>query len=206
MTPRLWPNFAAVLLLALLAPREAAAQSLEKLHKEWPFQSKKGEAKIEIDRTRDGRIILSILAPPCEACASFEEETSALEKVLKELPGIGLDPRKISMITKGVDEPEARVAVADAALRSKLWLSCIRQSYCPANQTLVNLLNETNAFAPIYKVMEKYGLKGQVASAEKVSLQRANQIDGVTIPPGVSKTTKVPINGQLEILLAPGFK
>jgi hypothetical protein len=118
------------------------------------------------------------------------------------LPALGFDPHQVVRITTGVDEPEVRRTVAEAALRSKAWTACSRtpSSYSP-NQTLVNLLNETAAFRPFNEVLREYGLALRVTSAEKVSVVRANTLKDLTIPPGVKPTTRVPVNGNLELTI-----
>jgi len=172
--------------------------------KVWKFPLQHGEASIQLDRDAANHLVLGILGPPCDACASLAEIAAALKQVLRALPALGFDPHQVTRIITGVDEPEARLAVAEAALRSKSWTACSHTSAsCAPNQTLVNLLNETAAFQPFNEVLDDYDLTLHVASAEKVSVVRASTIPGVVLPPGIRRSTKVPINGSLELTIEP---
>jgi hypothetical protein len=174
--------------------------------KVWKFQFQRGEASIQLDHGPGNHLVLvlGILGPPCDACASLSEITAALKQVLQALPALGFDPHQVSMISTAIDEPEIRRTVAEAALRSKAWTACSRTpSSCSPNQTLVNLLNETAAFRPLSEVLHEYGLTLRVSSAEKVSVVRASTVKGLTLPPGTKATTKVPINGSLELAVEP---
>jgi hypothetical protein len=166
----------------------------------WKFPFQRGEASIQLDHGPGNRLALGILGPPCDACASLPEVTAALKQVLHALPALGFDPHQVSIISTAIDEPEVRRTVAEAALRSKAWTACSRTpSSCSPNQTLVNMLNETAAFRPFNEVLHEYGLTLRVTSAEKVTVVRASTLKGLTLPPGTRPTTKVPINGSLEL-------
>lgn len=166
----------------------------------WKFPFQRGEASIQLDHGPGNHLVLGILGPPCDACATLPEITAALKQVMQALPALGFDPHQVSMISTAIDEPEIRRTVAEAALRSKPWLACSRTpASCSPNQTLVNLLNETAAFRPFNEVLREYGLTLRVTSAEKVTVVRANTLKGLTLPPGAKPTTKVPINGSLEL-------
>lgn len=168
--------------------------------KEWKFPLQHGEATIQLDRGPGNHLVLGIVGPPCAPCASLEEISGALQQVLHALPALGYDPHQLSMISTSIDEPEVQRTVAEAALRSKPWMACSHTpSSCSPNQTLVNLLNQTPAFRPFNEVLRQYGLTLRVTSAEKVSVVRANTLKGLTLPPGAKPTTRVPVNGSLEL-------
>lgn len=190
------------LLLILLLPGVLHAQQTQFPGplKVWTFQFQHGQASMQLDRGPGNRLVLGILGPPCAPCASLEEVSGALQQVLHALPALGYDPHQLSMISTSIDEPEVQRTVAEAALRSKPWMACSHTpSSCSPNQTLVNLLNQTAAFRPFNEVLRQYGLTLRVTSAEKVSLVRANTLKGLTLPPGAKPTTRVPVNGSLEL-------
>jgi hypothetical protein len=168
--------------------------------KVWRFQFQQGEASIQLDHGPGNHLVLGILGPPCEPCASLDEVSGALQQVLHSFPALGFDPHQIAIITTSIDEPEVRRTVAEAALHSKPWMACNHTpSSCSPNQTLVNLLNQTDAFRPFNEVLREYDLALRVTSAEKVSVVRASTIKGLALPPGAKSTTRVPINGNLEL-------
>ncbi len=192
----------ASLLLALLAavayPQDKGVSGPTK---DWKFQMEHGEASIKVEHGPNDQLILGILGPPCRPCASLEEMARAIEQVVRQMPSAGLDPKKISYIVTGINEPEVRERVAMAALRSKDWLSCVRVVGCAGNESLVNLLNETGAYLRFGDSFTRYGETLHVESAEKITVIRASGIKGLAIPAGTKGRIRVPVDGTLLIRL-----
>jgi hypothetical protein len=104
-----------------------------------------------------------------DARPSLAEEVGFVREVLHQLPGLGVDPHSISVISmRGFAEPEVKERLAIAALHSKAWQSQTTV-IGGAERVVQDLLNSLGAYDPFNAAFEEYGLRVKVGGVEKVS-------------------------------------
>jgi hypothetical protein len=185
-------------LLALSDASLLATDSASGTRKTWEFKTQHGLVKIGLllDPSRPNAPSLEILYEG-EAHPSVAEEVGFVRKVLRELPGLGVDPHTLrSTCMRGFAEPEVTRAVATAALHSTAW---DRRTTITggAERVVEDLLNSLGIYNGFNAAFADYGLSVKVESIEKVAIARCRdvKISGITCNP--HSHSRIPVGANL---------
>jgi hypothetical protein len=140
--------------------------------KTWEFKAQRGTLTIELFvNSYPGRPDIPSLDMiySDDSRPSLGEEVGFIREVLHQLPGLGVDPHTLSVISMpGFAEPEVQQRVAIAALHSKEWRS--RVTVLGGGERVVaDLLNSLGAYDAFNGALEEYGLYIKAIGAEKVA-------------------------------------
>ena len=140
--------------------------------KTWEFKAQRGTVTIELFvNSYPGHPAIPSLDMiySDDSEPSLGEEAVFIREVLHQLPGLGVDPRSLSVVSmRGFAEPEVVQRVAVAALHSKAWRSRVTVSG-GAERVVEDLLNSLGAYDAFSIALEEYGLRIKTIGAEKVS-------------------------------------
>jgi|SRR5579863_3442800 len=159
-----------VVFVGALCVRPAVLNSQSLTRKTWDFKDQQGIVRIEliIDPSSPTIPSLGILYEN-GAHPSLSEESGFIRDVLRQLPGLGVDPHNLRSVSMpGFAEPEVAQRVANAALHSEAWQSftTVRGG---AERVVKDLLNSLGAYDGFNAAFEEYGLRVTVGAIEKVS-------------------------------------
>lgn len=152
-----------------------SAQSAQ-VSKTWDFNLQHGSLQIGVDANRSGSIALSIGPSHAAPEAPIEEQIEPLNDVLAQLQGLGLDPQKISYLSTHMYNQSILNTLAYACADSSAWQSSMRAGGAGKERLVIDLLNQSGAYAAYNKVFNRYGIQARVTEAEMVGLMRFSQI------------------------------
>ncbi|GEM_PF-4189246 len=161
----------ALMLVLLLSPPWGSGQLPQPtFKKEWTFRTKMSKTEVIIGVVRppndEKALGMSLYSPKAsEFDLTLAEEAGFVDKVLRELPSVGADPRALSYIVTDIHQQDVMVNLALAAARS------------PRSKTRIGwataLLNESHAFDPLNAVLKPYGLHiGTIGGVEEFIVEK----------------------------------
>ena len=139
---------------------------------------------------------------------SLGEEAGFIREVLHQLPGLGVDPHRLSVISmRGFAEPEVVHRVGMAALHSKEWRSLVTV-VGGAERVVADLLKSIGAYNEFNSALEEYGLRVKSIGVEKVASARCldvkisdpvcNVHHNVQVPTGANLTLAIEKRGEIH--------
>jgi hypothetical protein len=132
---------------------------------------------------------------------SLAEEVGFIREVLHQLPGLGVDPHGLSIISmRGFAEPGVLQRVALAALHSKAWRSRVTVSG-GAERIVEDLLNSLGAYDAFNGALEEYGLRIKTVGAEKVASAHCLELRISDPLCDVHHNVQVPTGANLTLVL-----
>lgn len=152
-----------------------SAQSPQ-VSKTWDFNLQHGSLHVEAVVDRNGSISLGIEPNHRALEAPIEEQIEPLNEVLTQFHGLGLDPKKLSYLGTRIFVPSVLNTLAYACADSPAWRTSMRAGGKGKEKLVVDLLNETQAFAIYNKAFNRYGLQARVEEAEMVFLMPFSQV------------------------------
>jgi hypothetical protein len=179
--------------------------------KTWEFRAQRGIVKIElfVNSYPGHPDIPSLdLIYSDDSQPSLGEEVGFIREVLHQLPGLGVDPHSLSVISMpGFAEPEVRQRVALAALHSKEWRSRVT-ALGGAERVVADFLNSLGAYDSFNSALEEYGLRIKAIGAEKVASTKCldlkisdplcNVRHNVQVPTGASLNLAIEKKGEIH--------
>lgn len=160
--------------------------------KTWTFTLPHGSLEIDLESYPDGRSSLGISPHSQVPMAPIAEQVEPLKHVLAEMPGLGLDPRKLSYVGTRIYGDDVSKKLAYACADSKECRFSIQSPGKEKVRVLVTLLNQSGAYEPYNEAFKDYGIRVQVTEAEKITLVRFS-----TVPPRNSRDRA---NGRMLVL------
>ncbi|MFI5092309.1 MAG: hypothetical protein ACHQIK_02610 [Candidatus Acidiferrales bacterium] len=160
----------------------------------WTFTLADGTVQIDLRAYPDGTSSLGIGPDQQGHEAPIAEQVEPLKQVLAEMPGLGVDPRRLTYIGK-------RIFGFGEDVTKKLAYACADSKECrfkkqsPEKEKvreLIALLNQSRTIEPHNEAFKEYGIRARVTDAEKVILIRFS-----TVPPRNSRDRS---NGRMLVL------
>ena len=189
-------------LLAMSDASLLATDPASGTRKTWEFKTQQGLVTIGLllDPSQPTLPSLEILYEG-EAHPSVAEEVGFVREVLRELPGLGVDPHTLrSICMRGFAEPEVTRAVATAALHSTAWR---RRTTITggAERVVADLLNSLGIYNGFNAAFADYGSSVKVESIEKVAIAgcRDVKISGITCNPHAN--SRIPVGANLCLVM-----
>ncbi|HEV3481169.1 MAG TPA: RHS repeat-associated core domain-containing protein [Candidatus Acidoferrales bacterium] len=184
----------------------AAKLQLEPLRptRTWEFRVERGTVRINLlvqsYASRTNVPSLEILYEN-GAHPSLSNEARFLQKVLNDLPPLGVDPRNVTAISmRGFAEPEVRQRVAMAALHSKAWQSRAT-SVGGAERVVENLMNSVGVYDEFNAAFRDYGLRVKVTGVEKVSSDRCLNLKIPDLRCDIHHNPQLPTGANFDLAL-----
>lgn len=147
----------------------ATAQSLQNV-KTWKFALKHGSLQIRVERTSSGSVTLGLAPVGQTPEAPVVEQVQALKQVLAEMPRFGFDPAKLSSIGTHLYGEDATEKLAYACADSAAWRASVKNGARGKERLVVELLNQSGAYAAYNEAFRRYGIQVQVTEAEMVGM------------------------------------
>jgi hypothetical protein len=136
-----------------------------------------------------------------DAQPSLGEEVGFLRAVLQQLPGLGVDPSSLSVISmNGFAEPEVRQRIARAALRSKEWRSPVTV-LGGAERVVADLLSSLGAYDAFNAALNEYDLHIKAIGAEKVASAKCLDLKISDPLCNIHHNVQVPTGANLRLAL-----
>jgi len=135
---------------------------------------------------------------------SIAEEAGFIHQILRQLPGLGINPHSLSAITmRGCAEPEVQQGLAIAALHSQAW----RLKKKSPEGLMQDLLNSIGAYNGFNTALEEYGLVvSRVGSAEKVGTEPCKDLKLADSICAAHPNRQVPTSANLYVEIVPKGK
>ncbi len=156
----------------------SGASSFKKV-KVWTYELPHGSLRIELKASDDGQSSITI-APNGSAAAPIKEQIEPLRQVLREMPSLGLDPRKLSYVGKRLYEEDVVEKLAYTCADSQKWRESMRRGGENRTALLVALLNKSQVYEPYNQAFQAYGIRARVTEVEKVGLMRFSEVPART--------------------------
>ena len=114
---------------------------------------------------------LVILSQPYNG-PTVDDEASALDAAIREMPALGYDPRGIAFINMRCGEPDVIERLIQALASTRKW-----GLHGDGSVAVVEALNAIGAYKKLGDVLAKYGLTVKVTGAEHIGHARLSSLD-----------------------------